>query len=261
MIDNPLDRIQSYYDELTKNERNIAVQIINDPQTAATLTIDALAEKYGTSKAALVRFAKHIGYTGFAEFHFDLSRFLVSQNAPASSHYKDTSPIQAITQAYCDYIQEINQFVTLEQIQHIAQLFLSANKRKLFGRNRTYSAARQLQLRLARMGYDTESIDDHTLALDIVNMLNDKDLVILFTISDHTKSYDSIVKTLNENTCPIVCITMSQDLSFKKYCTEYVVLPRISRSANMSFLDDQAINFVFIEILLDAIAIEAQKQA
>ena len=67
MSTNPLDRIQSYYDELTNKDKEIAFYIINNPRDAARSSIDATAKMAGTSKSALVRFANRIGYSGYAE--------------------------------------------------------------------------------------------------------------------------------------------------------------------------------------------------
>ena len=66
--------------------------------------------------------------------------------------------------------------------------------------------------------------------------------------------YNPIVTNLAENQCSVFCFTMSQALPFKKKCEKYIVLPRISRDSNISFLDDQAVFMVFIEILMNRIA-------
>ena len=256
MNENPLDKIQSYYDDLTPNERNIAVQIINDPLMTATQTIDLVAQKYGTSKAALVRFAKHIGYKGYAEFKYDMSRFLVSHNAEAASQDENESPVLAITKAYSDYILDIPKFCLEEQFLHAADLFLHARKVKIFGRNRTYSSARQLRLRLSRMGYDAEATDDPVLMGDICDSVADQDLVIIFTTNNNSR-YEEIAPTVHDNGGKLICVTMNQDISFKNLCDEYIVLPRISRSSRMSFLDDQVLNFVWIEIFLNVLAEKA----
>jgi Transcriptional regulators len=80
-----------------------------------------------------------------------------------------------------------------------------------------------------------------------------RDLVILFTIHDSVR-YDKYVKQCKERGCTVVCVTMTQDLTYRKLCDTYVVLPRISRDSKVSFLDDQPLFMIYIEILLAEIA-------
>ena len=84
-------------------------------------------------------------------------------------------------------------------------------------------------------------------------MVGKRDLVILFTIHDSVR-YDKYVKQCKERGCTVVCVTMTQDLPYRKLCDTYVVLPRISRDSKVSFLDDQPLFMIYIEILLAEIA-------
>ena len=77
---------------------------------------------------------------------------------------------------------------------------------------------------------------------------------MLFRSTRNNMHYDSTVAALTENGCHVVVFTMIQNLPYKNLCDEVVVLPRISRDSRGPFLDDQAIYFVFIEVLLSAIS-------
>jgi len=257
---NPLDRIQSYFDDLTKTDREIAFYIINNPQEAVTQPIDSLAKNIHTSKSALVRFTKRIGYKGFADFKFDLSRALFAQNAENTEYSESDSVVANITRIYSDYILKMQETCSDEAAANIAKMFLGANRVKLFGMNRSFNSANQMKQRLARMGFDAEAVSDVTTIQDIASIMGKDDLVIIFTTRDNTQGFGSVVKELHERECPVVCLTMSQMLPFRKFCTEYVVLPRISKDSRVSFLDDQAIFMVYIEILLEEIAKLSEKE-
>ena len=71
-MNNPLDQIQSYYEDLTKTDKDIAVYIINNPDDVVTQSMDFLVEKTGSSKSALSRFAQRIGYSGYIEFKYEV---------------------------------------------------------------------------------------------------------------------------------------------------------------------------------------------
>ncbi len=255
----PFDKIESYYKDMTKTDRDIAEYILNNPYDAARGTITAMAKSTKTSKSALVRFANRIGYSGFAEFKFDLSRYLVSHNGEQDTTAQTHDRIKEISDIYSSYILQLQEAVTAEQLRHISEKILKAKRIKIYGSNRTYSSAFQLRNRLAKLGLDAEPTLDNILMLNLADILDENDLLIVFTIADNSNLYNDIVRLTKEHGCPVVCITMTQNLRFKRYCDDYVILPRISRNNAISFLDDQAIFFVFIELLLDATASLAQK--
>lgn len=256
---NPLDRIQSYYDELTKTDREIAVYIINNPQIAAVRNIDIVSKNVNVSKSAVSRFVKRIGYSTYSEFRIELSRFLVSQNAEVGSDYKSDSPILGVTQIYCDYILELRNRCSIEQLKKIAKLFLKSKDKYIFGINRTYNSARQLQFRLARLGFNVFAVGDTGLIQDYADNAAKNDLIFIFSITDNTHIYDSLIQQLHKKGVNIIIITMSQTFPSLRVSNEYIVLPRISKDKSLSFLDDQPIFMIFIEILLNVIASNGDK--
>ena len=253
MPSNPLERIPAYEAEMSPTDKEIAAYVQASPLDTARSSIDVLAGRIGVSKSALVRFSNRIGYAGFSEFKFDLSRYLVSRNA-ASSENEENNPIAAITGLYASYITRIQESLTESQAEHIAALVSRCQRLKIFGYNRTYNAALQMRQRLAKIGVDAEAVYDTTLMNDVAENLNPEAVLIVFTIADNGGIYNSIVQNAAERGCPVIIFTMSQTLPFKSLCTEYVCLPRISKDSGISFLDDQAIYFVFIEVLMDFIS-------
>lgn len=255
---NPLERIQSYYNDLTKTDLDIANVILNDPREAVRSSIDHLAKKSHVSKSAVVRFSNRIGYSGFTDLKYDLAQYLTSRNSSSSGN-EETNPIRAITENYSRYILQIADCITVEDLRRIAERIVQSKRVKILGQNRTYNSAMQLRTRLAKIGLDAEAVNDYSLMSDLSSSLHEEDCVIIFTIADNTGYYRRIAKLFHESLCPVVCFTMSPALPFKNQCQEYVVLPRISKDSAISFLDDQAIYFVFIELLMDAIASVLQK--
>ena len=258
-MQNPIDRIQSYFPDFTKTDKEIAIYFINNPINAVAGQVEDIIRETNSSKAALSRFAQKIGYSGYSEFRFDMSRFLVS-GEEGNENVEKKSSIENIINKYSEYILRFPETINEEQIKRIAKLFLKARKIKLFAFNRSLNSATQFKQRLARIGIDAEATGDTATIQDSPAFLNKDDLVFIITMSDNTKLFAGHVKDLSQTGCKIVCLTASQNLSFKKLCTEYVVIPRISRDAYLSFLDDQPLFMIFIEILLEEIAKASRKE-
>ena len=255
---NPLDKIQSYFENFTKTEQEIAIYIINHPLETARKDINTIAKNTHSSKSALIRFSQKMGYSGFSEFRFDLSRSLVTVNGQETPE-EQKPQIHAIADVYCQYIQQIKTSVLPEEMEQLAGKIASSNRIKIFGIDRTYTSALQLRLRIAKIGYDAEAVDNTALMIDFPEILNKDDLIIIFTIRDNHKEYAPIVAEASSAGIPVICITMTPNLKFKKHCDQYICLPCISKEMDYSFLDNQAIFLVFIEMILGSLATIPQK--
>lgn len=248
---NPIERIESYRSEYTRNDHQIADFITSHPHDVVTSTLEDLANKSSLSPSAFVRFSKKIGYEGYSALKFDLSRYLVSRNA--SSHNNDVSPIQAITSAYSNYILDIANMITMEQTREIADMIIKANRIMIVGFNRSRHSAMQLKRRLSRLGIDSQAPIDHSDIEDAASICGKDDLFIIFSISNQGR-YDNEVKEMVHRGTPVICITMSRVISFASMCTELVILPRIDKETSEYYLDNQTIFFVYIEVLLNVLA-------
>ncbi len=247
-MNNPIDRIQSYYDDLTKTDKEIALYIINNPRDVFTQTMDRLASKAGASKSAMSRFAQRIGYNGFTEFRYDMARFMVSSSS--GDEYEHLDPVDTITKTYSDYILKLSEIVDRKQIDRIADLLANTNRIKIFGINRSGNSANQFKQRLARIGFNNIlSENDNSTIGDLIASADETDVIVVFSTTDNTGYYSS---NLKETKAKVIFITANPNLPIKKRCDEYVVVPRISRDSYASFLDDQAIFMVLIEILIEA---------
>lgn len=255
MNTSPLDRINAYFDVFTNTDKEIAEYILKNPRKAATSSADDLAEFTGASKSALIRFSKKIGYSGYSEMKFDLSRLLVSENKHSNEDYKNVdSPVASIIDTYAKYIRKIQETCTQEDLEYIARKIVNANRIRITGINRTFNSALQFSQRLLKLGIDSQASSDCGTLSDLVQLSNEKDLLIVFTIQDRYKTHYKTVNEAVTRNCPVILFTMNKDFPYADICDKVIYLPWISTDSDISFLDDQAIFFVFIEILLSVIA-------
>ena len=129
---NALDRIQKNYESFTKTEQEIAIYILNHPLEIARKPIIDVAESSHTSKTALIRFTQKIGYSGFSEFRFDLSRSLI-RSTEQEENIKSDSIINAIGDAYISCIQQLKTSILQEDLDIIAKKMISARRIKILG--------------------------------------------------------------------------------------------------------------------------------
>ena len=248
---NPFERLDFYKSNYTKSEKIIYEWIKKNPTTVMKDSIESLAEEISTSKAAIIRFSKKIGYSGFAEFKFELSRYIISGIRENKNENMDIS--RSITSLYAGYIKQINDFIDLKNIKTIAKTLSNARRVKILGKNRTGLSALQFRYRLTKIGFDAEAITDGILMNQMQESLTKGDVVLIFTTRAEDLQYYELIRNISKNGATTIVVTCTETKLIKQ-SNYHIVLPSIENASTSSFLDNQTIMFVFIEILLAELA-------
>ena len=248
---NPFERLDFYKSNYTKSEKIIYEWIKKNPSTVVKDSIESLAEEISTSKAAIIRFSKKIGYSGFAEFKFELSRYIISGIRENKNENMDIS--RSITSLYAGYIKQINDFIDLKNIKTIAKTLSNARRVKILGKNRTGLSALQFRYRLTKIGFDAETITDGILMNQMQESLTKGDVVLIFTTRAEDLQYYELIKNISKNGVTTIVVTCTETKLIKQ-SNYHILLPSIENASTSSFLDNQTIMFVFIEILLAELA-------
>lgn len=248
---NPFERLDFYKSNYTKSEKIIYEWIKKNPSTVVKDSIESLAEEISTSKAAIIRFSKKIGYSGFAEFKFELSRYIISGIRENKNENMDIS--KSITSLYAGYIKQINDFIDLKNIKTIAKTLSNARRVKILGKNRTGLSALQFRYRLTKIGFDAEAITDGILMNQMQESLTKGDVVLIFTTRAEDLQYYELIKNISKNGVTTIVVTCTETKLIKQ-SNYHILLPSIENASTSSFLDNQTIMFVFIEILLAELA-------
>lgn len=246
---NPIALIKASMNQFTKKEQLLAEAIVKDPLVAVQVGLEEYAQMVHSSKSAYIRMCQKLGYKGYTDFRFSLSNYMISTGSKHNSEH----PMQAILNIYSEYILRISEMVKPEDIAWLAKTIVSANRIKILGINRTGLSAQQLRMRIMKLGYDAEAVNDAVVMRDLSDILATDDLCIIFSIKA-TQDYLPWMKRMKENGATVVLITMTANSPLHQHADQIIRLPFISRSDTESFLDDQAVFFVLIEVLLNELA-------
>jgi DNA-binding MurR/RpiR family transcriptional regulator len=252
----PIQRMKYYQEDYTKAEQQIYHWIKQQPQIIFRCSIEEAALQTNTSKAAIIRFCKKIGYQGFAEFKFELSRYIISgEGARALADKEPLNTVKSITSLYEGYLRQFEDTLDIQEIKDFVKDIKKARRIKIIGNNRTGLSALQMRMRMSKIGYDAEAIASDMILVNVLqDILTNKDLVIIFSIWAKNDVYLELVKRLSKEGVTIALVTMTAKNALSKYCDYQFQLPWISKASSTSFLDDQALLFVFIEIVLAELA-------
>lgn len=258
----PIERLNQSKQELSKAELAAAEYILETPVAVMQYTLTELAKKSHSSTAAIIRMCQRIGYDGFKEFKFSMSRCLLS-NAPHPAEHSDllpeaednTNSLDYIANAYIRYIAIMRQSIDIGQVRELARQICHARRIVVFGVNRTGFSAQQFSIRLCQLGIASQPITDPMVMTNYASIFGEGELCMIFTIRGRgSGSYKEYMQTMRSQGCYVALLTMAPKLNLIKYADISFVLPRISKTPDLSFLDDQAIFFIFIEVLLREIS-------
>jgi DNA-binding MurR/RpiR family transcriptional regulator len=101
--------IEDQRDQLTRAERQVAVGVLDDPQSVAFGTLASVARSIGTSGTTIIRLAGKLGLDGFGELQALAREDLAAQLRPARQRIREPAPGDIVTQALAfelDNLQE-----------------------------------------------------------------------------------------------------------------------------------------------------------
>ncbi|MDU1278455.1 MULTISPECIES: MurR/RpiR family transcriptional regulator [Clostridium] len=249
---NPIDNILLHNDEFTQSEIKIKNIILTNPDIIACFPLVTAAYKMNVSKSALLRFCQKCGYKGFSEFKYELSRYLHSGNLSNEKIINDSS--QEIINLFIEKLTLLKESNLDNQLEALSEDILKSNKIKIYGVHETGLAARHLQYRLTTIGIDSESITDSSLIAEKALFSSQNDLNIYFSLSALTSIIVESIKNSISNNSNIALITQNNKTKFSKQIPNIIVLPSFSLAKDSFFIDSQALNFVFIELLINKLS-------
>ncbi|MGY5239281.1 MurR/RpiR family transcriptional regulator [Clostridium tertium] len=249
---NPIDNILLHNDEFTQSEIKIKNIILTNPDIIACFPLVTAAYKMNVSKSALLRFCQKCGYKGFSEFKYELSRYLHSGNLSNEKIINDSS--QEIINLFIEKLTLLKESNLDNQLEALSEDILKSNKIKIYGVHETGLAASHLQYRLTTIGIDSESITDSSLIAEKALFSSQNDLNIYFSLSALTSIIVESIKNSISNNSNIALITQNNKTKFSKQIPNIIVLPSFSLAKDSFFIDSQALNFVFIELLINKLS-------
>jgi len=256
-----LERLEQHAGQLTNTEKKISQFVLSNRKETIRANIAELAKLSGTSRSAVLRFAQKLGYSGFSEFRYDFSIFV---HAGQTARKESAGQIQLLASYYETAIKKIADYVSEKQLEEIAERISRAGRVKIFGLNRNSYSAQQLRHHLHTLNFDAEAVWDTVLVRDLSAAARPGDVHVYFSVNGATPIIREAIQSSAQQGADTVLVTMRQNSPMEPYATHLVLLPSTALVTTDYFLDQQAINFIFIEILIvylgKALALEERKR-
>lgn len=254
-----LVRVQAVYSSLRNSEKKVADYIKENYKNIMNLTITELAEKSGTSEAAVVRLCKSLGYKGFQEFKIKAAQDVIQpsqQIHEAIERNDDLSTIkQKVFNAHVQTLIDTLEILNNEEFEKAVDLIASANKLEFYGEGGSGIIALDAQHKFLKIGLKSFASIDSNLQAMSASLLQKGDVVVGISHSGASrnliesleiakKAGASIIAITNYSKSPIlkvsdvVLFTISKETAFKSYAMS-------SRIAELAIIDALVMGVAF----------------
>ena len=204
-----LDLIAAVSSELTPTQRRIAEAALAEPTLLAFGTVSDLADRVGTSRPSIVRFATKLGFEGYTQLQqhvrSDLSRRLSRPSERIRSD--DRQAAQART-AIGNAITSVFEALNGNRIAELAEPIVRAKKVWILSGETSQAGAHALHNKLSIVRPDVYTLEEHSFGIDLGDAAPG-DAAIVFDFFRYRAQVTMAARILAEAGVTIVAITDS----------------------------------------------------
>ncbi|RBP63347.1 RpiR family transcriptional regulator [Alkalibaculum bacchi] len=220
--------IKASYSNLSNSEKKVADYILLNGHEVTKLSLCDLAQEISISEPTIIRFAKHIGLSGYSELKLKIMKdwgkktvsntddsLLIDLHIGPEDKLEDL-PEKVINITIKGLHDTLNIFNT-DNFKKAISVISSANRIDIFGVGNSASIAQDFISKLIRIGLTARFYaDNHLQQLSCLSLTND-DVVIAITHSGSTKDVIDTLKLAKEAGATTIALTNYKASLISKY--------------------------------------------
>ena len=206
--------IQQDFSSLSKRQKEIASLMLSHPEAIALSTLSELEERTNITASAFVRFAKHMGFTGFTELQslykhkLEIQSPTYSSRLSALSKAPDKEGLSLTTHAAANSILELEDNIDKQQLADAVSAMQQADMIWLVANGRSSAAIMYLSYMLTKLGIKNQEISNsHHLAFDQLSLVSENDLIIVSSFAPYSDLSIGLVSEAGKANKALLTIT------------------------------------------------------
>lgn len=237
--------IDLHFEELTELEQEIARYFLQTETIQDDLSSQQVTQKLHISQAALTRFAKKCGFTGYREFVFQYQH----QASKPDTHSHKHSPLtKRVLRSYTIMREQTQDLIDEEQLERVAQSIDDAERVYFFGTGSSGLIAREMKLRFMRLGVVCEALTDQDGFAWTTSIMDENCLVLGFSLSGTTQSVLDSLLDAKEMGAKTILFTSAPNKNSQAY-TETVLVASHSQSSYIQRISAQLPMLILIDLI------------
>ncbi len=214
------ERIEAIYPELSQALRTFADYVLKSPLKVAGLSINDTVEITGVSVASANRFARKLGFEGYAEFRAELLRGMVPVLEPVEKLRRkiseESTTLDVVAASLMEDISNLQASLgSLDygRVEQAVEMIVAARRIFILAFDNAAGLALILAHRLCAIGCDARSVESGAGSLSAarhLSQLGNADLVISIAFPRYLRDTVSMTRLAHQAGIPILVITDSQ---------------------------------------------------
>jgi DNA-binding MurR/RpiR family transcriptional regulator len=244
LSENLFDKISLMESYATKQERVIIDFIRNNPiKDMIMLSITEFSEKVNVGDATMLRFCRKLGLKGYSEF-----RFLLSQNMNNTENDTGNEAARILDNMVLA-LKSTYDLLDYEQIEKAANLVLRAKNIYAYGSGNSGLAAQEFRNKVLRYGLNVTYFSDSHFQLISTSIMNENDVLVLFSVSGQTKDMISLSKMAARQGVSLIAVTNYVKSPLAKFATALLYVVGKSSPLNSGSLVSKVSQLYIVDVL------------
>lgn len=240
-----LGKMEAELPHYSRQERKIAMQVIQNPNAIEKMNIKGLAKITGVGSATITRFVRKIGCADFASFKLQLA---IEENAKNQVAHQSPT-LNNVSEVYVDVLQSTWNELDPEEIEKVVDLIKRARRIYTYGLGSSGYSALEMGQRLTRMGLAAfATVDSHMMFIN-AEVINETDLLLVLSSSGETDELNEAVALAKQQGVPTVAIVGDQESHLAKMVTVSIQAKNSSVVNNQRFVNSQFSAMFVLDIL------------
>lgn len=200
-----VENLKSCYANFSASEKKIADYILKYPDKAVNCNVSELANASGTSDATIIRFCKHVGYSGYYQLRITLSREL-GRIDQAYDAEQCEGTIMGTLQKFAANIQSMAQKIDEKTFQECARLIENCHYVHIVATGNTTPLAHHVGFRLGRLGIRSTFHMITEYSLNDLVLAQEDDIVLAISQSGTSKQVVKAMELAMERKIPTIAV-------------------------------------------------------
>jgi DNA-binding MurR/RpiR family transcriptional regulator len=246
-------KLKESVNSLSNSEQRVARYILENPDKISSIAIGELAEASGTSKSAVVRMCKSLGYKGYKEFSMMLISDLANNNYE-KFEYADIllcDSLETIARSVCTNniksIENTLSIIDINEYQKAVDAIIAADRVDFYGVGVSGLVALDAQNKFLRIHKTSVVCTDPSQQILAASGLKKGDVAVMISYSGETKDIIDHVDIIKDTGATVISLTrygkntLSEKADIKLYISSLETLIRSgatgSRIAQLTAID------------------------
>ena len=239
-----LEVIEANFVKFSPKEKLLATYILQNSSQLKNINIQDLAQLTNTSTSTITRFCQKIGCESFVDFKFMLHTSQDAQPVEAQS-----TIFKTVSSYYDLVLKRTVDLLDEKQIEQLIVNIQSAEHIMVYGLGSSGLTAKEIAMRLSRMGIKAQSeTDSHQMIIGSA-ITDARDLVIGISNSGETREVVNALDNAERNGAKTIAITSTKESSLHRVAGETLFVHNSRFVNNEQFVNSQFPIYFLLDII------------